>query len=91
MTEFPDPEHGIWYAANRTPLEEGYVSETMDGKQVAPLMGDYTDPDVGTLRIRTPAQLLDSCQLRPQRGRPPDAKRIDPYQHPHDLAGGQPG
>ncbi len=53
MTEFPDPEHGIWYSANRTPLEEGYVSETMDGKQVAPLMGDYTDPEVGTLRVRT--------------------------------------
>ena len=53
MTEFPDPEHGIWYAANRTPNEEGYVSETMDGKQVAPLMGDYTDPEVGTLRVRT--------------------------------------
>jgi Rieske 2Fe-2S family protein len=53
MTEFPDPEHGIWYAANRTPLVEGYVSETMDGRQVAPLMGDYTDPEVGTLRIRS--------------------------------------
>ncbi len=53
MTEFPDPDHGIWYAANRTPLVEGYVSESMDGKQVAPLMGDYTDPDVGTLRIRS--------------------------------------
>ena len=53
MTEFPDPDHGTWYAANRTPLVEGYVSETMDGKPVAPLMGDYTDPDVGTLRIRS--------------------------------------
>jgi Rieske 2Fe-2S family protein len=53
MTEFPDPDHGIWYAANRTPMEVGYVSETMDGKQVAPLMGDYTDPEVGTLRIRS--------------------------------------
>jgi len=53
MTEFPDPDHGIWYAANRTPLVEGYVSETMDGKQVAPLMGDYTTPEVGTLRIRS--------------------------------------
>jgi Rieske 2Fe-2S family protein len=53
MTEFPDPDHGIWYAANRTPLVEGFVSETLDGKQVAPLMGDYTDPDVGTLRIRS--------------------------------------
>jgi len=53
MTEFPDPDHGIWYSANRTPNEEGYVSETMDGKQVAPLMGDYTDPEVGTLRVRS--------------------------------------
>ena len=53
MTEFPDPEHDIWYSANRTPLVEGYVSESMDGKQVAPLMGDYTDPDVGTLRVRS--------------------------------------
>ena len=52
MTEFPDPEKNIWYAANRTPLVDGYVSETMDGKQVAPLMGDYTDPEVGTMRAR---------------------------------------
>jgi Rieske 2Fe-2S family protein len=53
MTEFPDPDHSIWYSANRTPLEEGYVSESMDGKQVAPLMGDYSTPDVGTLRVRS--------------------------------------
>ena len=53
MTEFPDPDKNIWYAANRTPLVDGYVSETMDGKQVAPLMGDYTDPEVGTMRART--------------------------------------
>ena len=25
----------------------------MDGRQAAPLMGDYTDADVGTLRVRT--------------------------------------
>jgi len=53
MTTFPDPERNIWYSANRTTLVDDYVSETMDGKQVAPLMGDYRDPDVGTLRIRT--------------------------------------
>lgn len=53
MTEFPDPENNIWFAANRTPLVDGYVSETMDGKQVAPLMGDYSDPEVGTMRVRT--------------------------------------
>jgi Rieske 2Fe-2S family protein len=53
MTQFPDAERNCWFAANRTPLVENYVSETMDGRQVAPLMGDYTDADVGTLRVRT--------------------------------------
>jgi Rieske 2Fe-2S family protein len=53
MVQFPDVERNCWYAANRTPLVEGWVSETLDGRQVAPLMGDYTDADVGTLRIRT--------------------------------------
>jgi Rieske 2Fe-2S family protein len=53
MTLFPDAERGIWYSSNRTALAEGYVSETMDGRQIAPLMGDYPDADVGTLRVRT--------------------------------------
>ena len=53
MTLFPDAERNIWFAANRTPLIEGYVSESMDGRQVAPLMGDYPDSEVGTLRVRT--------------------------------------
>ena len=53
MALFPDAERNLWYAANRTPLVEGYQSETMDGRQVAPLMGDYQDADVGTLRMRT--------------------------------------
>jgi glycine betaine catabolism A len=52
MTTFPDAERNIWYSANRTALIDGYFSETMDGKQVAPLMGDYRDADVGTLRMR---------------------------------------
>lgn len=53
MTEFPDPEHNIWWSANRTPLVDGFVTESLDGRQVAPLMGDYTEAaDVGTLRIR---------------------------------------
>jgi Rieske 2Fe-2S family protein len=50
MVAFPDG--GVWYSANRTPLVEGFVSETLDGQRVAPLMGDYPDADVGTLRIR---------------------------------------
>lgn len=53
MTLFPDADRDLWYAANRTALVDGYVSETMDGGQVARLMGDYKDADVGTLRIRT--------------------------------------
>ncbi len=53
MTTFPNAEKNIWFSANRTPLVDGYLSETMDGKRVAPLMGDYQDADVGTLRIRT--------------------------------------
>lgn len=53
MTQFPDAERGIWYSANRTALVAGWVSESMDGKQVATLMGSYSDADVGTLRART--------------------------------------
>ncbi|MEO6183657.1 MAG: aromatic ring-hydroxylating dioxygenase subunit alpha [Verrucomicrobiota bacterium] len=53
MTTFPDAENNIWFSGNRTPLVDGYVSESMDGERVAPLMGDYQDADVGTLRIRT--------------------------------------
>jgi Rieske 2Fe-2S family protein len=53
MTEFPGAGPDGWFAANRTPLVEGFHSETLDGRQAAPLMGDYTDADVGTLRVRT--------------------------------------
>src|SRR5262245_38751635 len=52
MTVFPDAAHHIWFSANRTTLVDGWVSESMDGRQVAPLMGDYAQADVGTLRIR---------------------------------------
>ncbi len=53
MTSFPDAEKNLWFSANRTPLAEGYVTESLDGKQVAPLMGDYKEAEVGTLRMRT--------------------------------------
>lgn len=53
MTRFPDAARGIWFSANRTPLVDGWVSESMDGRPVAPLMGDYRDADVGTLRMRS--------------------------------------
>ncbi|REJ70356.1 MAG: aromatic ring-hydroxylating dioxygenase subunit alpha [Planctomycetota bacterium] len=53
MCTFPDAERNLWYSANRTAMAEGFVSETLEGRQVAPLMGDYQDSDVGTLRLRT--------------------------------------
>src|SRR5205823_13408474 len=37
MTDFPDATNGIWYSANRTPLVDGFVTESIDGKLVAPL------------------------------------------------------
>lgn len=40
-----------WYRANRTPLRPGWLSESLDGKPVAPVMGAYPDRDVGTLRV----------------------------------------
>jgi Rieske 2Fe-2S family protein len=53
MAPFPDAERGVWFSANRTALTEGWVSESMDGRQVSTLMGDYADPDIGTMRVRT--------------------------------------
>lgn len=46
------PAEGRWWSANRTPLAPGFVTESLDGSPVAPLMGDYPDYDVGTLRMR---------------------------------------
>ena len=53
IAPFPDAENDLWYSANRTVLAEGFCSESMDGSQIAPLMGAYSDVNVGTLRIRT--------------------------------------
>ena len=53
LATFPDPDYDRWYTANRTPLAEGFDTESMDGKRVAPLMGDYQDADVGVLRMRS--------------------------------------
>lgn len=47
------PAEGRWWSANRTPLAPGFVTESLDGEPVAPLMGDYPGHDVGTLRVRT--------------------------------------
>jgi Rieske 2Fe-2S family protein len=51
MVRFPSPD--CWWSINRTPLVPGWVSESIDGRPVAPLMGAYRTRDVGTLRMRT--------------------------------------
>lgn len=40
-----------WYRVNRTPLVPGFVTESLDGRPVAPVMGTYGEHDVGTLRV----------------------------------------
>jgi len=53
LAPFPDPERNTWYAADRTVMVDGFETESMDGKRVSPLMGDYRDADVGVLRMRS--------------------------------------
>ncbi|MDB5057138.1 MAG: rieske [2fe2s] domain containing protein [Chloroflexi bacterium] len=53
LAAFPDADHNIWFSANRTVLAEGFESESLDGRRVAPMMGAYRDPNVGVLRMRT--------------------------------------
>ena len=45
--------NGYPYRVSRLPLKEGFVTESLDGAQVAPLMGNFTDPRVGSLRLIT--------------------------------------
>jgi glycine betaine catabolism A len=51
LAAFPSPDR--WWSATRTPLAEGFVTESLDGQPVAPLMGDFARHDVGTLRLRS--------------------------------------
>jgi Rieske 2Fe-2S family protein len=53
LAAFPDAERNIWYSANRTVLAAGYATESLDGRRVAPLMGNYEDAGGGVLRMRT--------------------------------------
>jgi len=47
---FPD---GAPYRVSRLPLKEGFLTESLDGGLVAPLLGDLTDPATGSLRVIT--------------------------------------
>lgn len=42
---------GEWFRVSRYPLKPGYLTESMDGQLTAPLMGDLTSSDVGSLRL----------------------------------------
>ena len=53
LAPFPDPANKVWYSANRTLLAEGFHTESMDGRRVAPLLPGYEDEDVGVVRMRT--------------------------------------
>src|SRR5262249_20932841 len=46
------PSDGRWWSANRTPTVPGFVTESLDGRPVAPPVGAYGGHDVGTLRVR---------------------------------------
>jgi Rieske 2Fe-2S family protein len=42
-----------WFRANRTPVRAGFVTESRGGRPVAPLMGDFSEFDMGTARLNT--------------------------------------
>jgi len=50
LATFPSP--GRWWSIDRTPNVPGFVTESLDGRPVAPVMGRYATHDVGTLRVR---------------------------------------
>lgn len=52
-TEAVNFPNGEWFRAARMPLRDGCVTESLDGRPVAPLMGDLTDRAAGSLRIIT--------------------------------------
>lgn len=43
--------NGEWFRIARLPLKEGYLTETMDGRPSAPLMGDLMGHETGSLRV----------------------------------------
>ena len=65
MTRFPDAERNLWYSANRTPLVDGYVSETMDGE----LCESELCRTFGTIPVATTQSARVSC--RQERNAPP--------------------
>jgi Rieske 2Fe-2S family protein len=42
---------GTFWRCHRTPLMEGFVTQSLDGRPISTPMGDFKEHDVGTLRI----------------------------------------
>jgi len=42
-----------WFRVARLPLKDGYVTESLSGNLVAPVLGDLASTDVGSLRLIT--------------------------------------
>jgi Rieske 2Fe-2S family protein len=43
--------NGEWFRCARVPLRTGYVTESLDGQPLAPLMGGLPSRDLGSLRV----------------------------------------
>lgn len=45
MTECVENRDGVYHQIHRVPIREGFVTQSRDGRPVAPLLGDYTEYD----------------------------------------------
>jgi Rieske 2Fe-2S family protein len=43
--------NGQWFRCMRFPLKDGFVTESLDGKPLGPVMGNFADHDIGSLRV----------------------------------------
>ena len=87
LATFPDPDRGLWFAADRTVLADGFDTESMDGKRVAPLMGDYAGRRRRRAADAQHAELLGARELRSRGGRAAAARRSAHDQGARLLAG----
>ena len=85
---YPFPTAERWWSANRTPLAPGFLTESIDGRPVAPLMGDYTSHDVGTLQGAKRAEPLVPRERRPRRAHAPCAAQPRDHAGHGAMAGG---
>jgi len=52
-TEFVDFKADTWFLCGRVPLRKGFVSKSLDGNPVAPVMGDLPERDLGVFTLVT--------------------------------------